>query len=440
MALPAERFSAEAKAILARSPADSVNPLVREALGNATLTNPADVARTYGETIKRVYLESKKPGAKPQPAEQQLLDILTTLAGPVFFPRSECWLYMSRAEKDRHGQKVQAIDRMAVTSPGAPPRAMVLVDAPELYEPRVFLRGSPTQPGEAVPRQFLRILAGPDRKPFAHGSGRLDLAQAITSPDNPLTSRVEVNRVWMHHFGEPLVATPGDFGTRSTPPTHPKLLDYLAWTFMQEDGWSLKKLHRRIMLSSVYQQSSRDRPDCRQRDPENRWLWRANRRRHDLESMRDSLLVISGRLDPRMLGRLTDAADNPQDRRRTVYGKVDRQDVPNLYRAFDFASPDQTAAQRPRTTVPQQALFAMNSPFVIEQAKALAARTANEPTPDRRVMALYRIVLARDPEPAEVQVGLRFVDAATAQTDDKVTAWEQYAQILLLTNEAMFVD
>jgi hypothetical protein len=443
MALPAERFSAEARTVVARShnlPPTQVNPLLQEALEKATLTNPADVARTFGETFKRVYLQSKKPGAKPQAAEQQLLDILTTPAGPAYFPRSECWLYMSRGEKDGHGQKVQALDRMAVTSPGAPPRAMVLVDAPQLYEPHVFLRGSPTQLGEAVPRQFLRILAGPERKPFTHGSGRLDLAYAITSPDNPLTARVEVNRLWMHHFGEPLMATPGDFGVRSSPPTHPELLDYLAWTFMHEDGWSLKKLHRRIMLSSVYQQSSRDRPECRQRDPENRWLWRANRRRLDLESMRDSLLAVSGRLDPKMLGRLTDAADNPQDRRRTVYGKVDRQDVPGLYRAFDFASPDQTASQRPRTTVPQQALFAMNSPFVIEQAKALAARTANEPTPDRRVMALYRFALARDPEPAEVQAALRFIDAEQTDKESKLTPWEQYAQVLLLTNEAMFLD
>src|SRR5262249_16826253 len=309
-----------------------------------------------------------------------------------------------------------------------------------LYEPRIFLRGSPTQPGEAVPRQILRILGGPDRKPFTHGSGRLDLAHAIASPDNPLTARVEVNRVWMHHFGEPLVATTGDFGTRSSPPTHPEMLDYLAWRFVHEDGWSLKKLHRRIVLSNAYQQSSRDRTECRQRDPENRWLWRANRRRLDLESMRDSLLAVSGRLDSTMHGRLTDAAENPLDRRRTVYGKVDRQDVPNLYRAFDFASPDQTAAQRPRTTVPQQALFGMNSAFVIEQANALVARVANEPTPDRRLTALYHIVLGRDPEPAEIQTGLRFLDVEQTDKGSKLTSWQQYAQVLLLTNEVMFVD
>src|SRR5262249_34842379 len=145
--------------------------------------------------------------------------------------------------------------KLAANSPAAPPRAMVLADSPELYNPRVFVRGNPSQPGASVPRQFPRILAGADRRPFAHGSGRLDLARAVTAPDNPLTARVIVNRVWMHHFGEPLVATPSDFGTRSTPPTHPELLDYLAWT-LQRDGWSLKQLHCRILLSRTFQQSS----------------------------------------------------------------------------------------------------------------------------------------------------------------------------------------
>jgi hypothetical protein len=156
--------------------------------------------------------------------------------------------------------------------------------------------------------------------------------------------------------------------------------------------------------------------------------------------MRDSMLFVSGRFDPKMHGRLTDAADNHLDRRRTVYGKVDRQDVPNLYRAFDFASPDQTAGQRPRTTVPQQALIALNSLFVIEQAEALTSRVANELTPDRRVAAIYRLVLSRDPEPSEVQAALRFLDEAQGDKDSILSAWEQYAQILLLTNEAMFVD
>jgi hypothetical protein len=319
---------------------------------------------------------------------------------------------------------------------------MVLLDAPQLFEPRIFVRGNPTQLGDPVPRRFLQVLAGDQAAPFTHGSGRLDLARAITAPDNPLTARVLVNRVWMHHFGAPLVATPSDFGVRSTPPTHPELLDWLAWTFVHEDGWSLKKLHRRILLSDAYQQASRDRPECRRQDPENRFFWRANRRRLDLESMRDTLLAVSGRLDQRLGGRPVDAAHDAVCRRRTVYGLVDRQDVPALYRAFDFASPDQTAAQRPQTTVPQQALFAMNAPFVIEQAEALAARpeVVRETDPARRVAALHRLVFCREPEFSEVALALRFLDAAAMEKDCKLTALEQYAQVLLLTNELMFVD
>src|SRR5262249_20240454 len=203
-------------------------------------------------------------------------------------------------------------------------------------------------------------------------------------------ARVIANRVWMPRVGQPLVQTPNDFGTRSTPPSHPELLDYLAWRF-QQDGWSLKKLHRLIMLSSVYQQGSFDRPECRKIDAENRLLWRANRRRLDLESMRDTMLAASGRLDTRGGGRPVDIARDALNRRRTIYGLVDRQSLPGLFRAFDFASPDQSAERRPFTTVPQQALFALNSPFMLEQAKALAGRAevtaeASEP---RRIAVLY---------------------------------------------------
>src|SRR5262249_13819511 len=162
--------------------------------------------------------------AKPQAAEEQLLAVLTGGDGPLYFPKSTTYLYMSRVDRDNYGKKLLELDKLAVTSPGAPPRAMILVDSPELCEPRVFIRGNPAQPGERVPRQFLRVLAGAARRPFPHGSGRLDLARAITAPDNPLTSRVLVNRVWMHHVGEPLVSTPSDFGVRSSPPSHPELL------------------------------------------------------------------------------------------------------------------------------------------------------------------------------------------------------------------------
>ena len=447
---------------LARPPGvgrGQLNPLVHDALEKARLTSRADVARLYGDLLRSVYEESKKSppaavgvsaGASAESASdlrarRQLLTILTSPDSPAYFPKGRTHEYMSRMEKDDFGSKLQALDRLAVKAANAPPRAMVLYDADRPYEPRVFIRGNPGRPGKRVPRQFLRVVAGDHPRPFAGTSGRLDLARAITAPDNPLTSRVIVNRVWMHHFGEPLVENPSDFGTRTPRPTNQELLDFLA-TALRRDGWSLKKLHRLLMLSSAYQQASFDRPACRRLDPDNRLLWRMNRRRLDLEAMRDALLAVSGRLDRKPGGRPVDIVGDPKNGRRTVYGLVDRQDLPALFRAFDFASPDQTAERRPRTTVPQQALFGMNAPFVLEQARALAARAevAGEADPARRVAALYRLVLCRRPNAGEMRLALRFVAATEragkGQEKSKLGPWQQYAQVLLVTNELMFVD
>jgi hypothetical protein len=456
LALPAASFTRQARDVVrrwqSRSPGirpGQLNPLVRDALTAAPLSGRADVVRAYGDLLRRVYEESKHPvpagSSHDAAARRQLLEVVTGQDSPAYFPRSQTSLYMSRTDKDNFGRMALELDRIAVRLPDAPPRAMVLYDAPEPVNPHVFLRGNPSRPGPPVPRQFLGVLAGDDRKPFPQGSGRLDLARAITDPDNPLTARVIVNRVWMHHFGEPLVDTPNDFGTRSTPPAHPELLDHLALTLRRE-GWSLKRLHRLVLLSSTYRQASLDRPACRQADPDNRLLWRMNRRRLDLEAMRDSLLALGGRLERGFGGRPVDVAGDPRCRRRTVYGLVDRQSLPGLYRAFDFASPDQSADRRPRTTVPQQALFGMNAPFVVEQARALAARpeVSHQADPVRRVAALYRLTLCRAPSAGEVGLALDFlakVGKNSRQPEkSRLDPWEQYAQVLLLTNELLFLD
>jgi hypothetical protein len=448
MRLPDADFATAARGVVERwrshpsgTAPGRVNPLVRDTLAAEPLTNKADVARAYGAVLRRVYEESKAvPVAQATDADarRQLLDLVTGPAAPAYFPKAHTFHYMSRKDKDAFAGAQTKLDKLAATDPHAPPRAMVLADT-DPQEPRVFVRGNPAVPGERVPRRFLRVIAGEDRPPFTHGSGRLDLALALTAPDNPLTARVIVNRAWMHLLGEPLVATPNDFGLRSGPPTHPELLDWLADEFVR-DGWSLKRLVRRIVLSAIYRQASFDRPECRQADPENRLLWRANRRRLDLEAMRDTLLAVAGRLDRTLGGRPVDAAGDPGCRRRTVYGLVDRQGLPGLYRAFDFASPDQSAERRPQTTVPQQALFGLNAPFVIEQARALAERpeVAGAETPEAKVAALYRLVLGRPPGPDEVAAGRRFVAAESGGS--ALGAWGRYAQVLLLTNEVMFVD
>jgi hypothetical protein len=332
------------------------------------------------------------------------------------------------------------VDQWQVTARGAPPRAMALTDAPAPVEPHVLLRGNPRNVGPAVPRQFLEVVAGEKRQPFKKGSGRLELAQAIVSKDNPLTARVMVNRLWQQHFGKGLVRTPSDFGTRGEPPTHPELLDWLAATFMEE-GWSVKKLHRLILLSATYRQASGGNEPAAQADPDNRLLARMNRQRLDFEAMRDSLLAVAGRLDAARGGAPVDLTRAPFSARRSVYGFIDRQNLPSLFRTFDFASPDSSTAQRFTTTVPQQALFLMNSPFVVEQARHfvsrpdVAALTKDEAKIDR----MYRLAYGRAAAPEEVELGRRFL-AESARAPAKLSPWEQYTQVLLLANEFLFVD
>ena len=353
--------------------AGQLNPLVRDALKSAKAARKADVARFYGTLFEAVHVHTK--GKTPTAAEQQLLDVLTSKDSPCYFPRSQTAQYLSRSEKDAYNNLRTQFDKIAVKL-AAPPARWCWPTPPTWWKQKSSCAAIPPfsakrcrAASSACWRARARARAT-SAEPFAHGSGRLDLARAITAKGNPLTSRVLVNRVWMHHFGEPLVASPSDFGTRSTPPSHPELLDWLAWTVMNEGkGWSLKRLHRHIVLSAAYQQASFDRADARKIDPENRLYWRAHRRRLDFEAMRNAMLVCAGRLDRSLGGRPVDIVKDVKNARRTVYALVDRQSLPGVFRAFDFAVPDQSVERRPMTTVPQQALFGLNSPFMAEQAR-----------------------------------------------------------------------
>jgi hypothetical protein len=294
---------------------------------------------------------------------------------------------------------------------------LLLVDTDQPYDPVIFVRGSPGNRGDRVPRRFLSCLSEGEPEPFSQGSGRLEMAQEIASDANPLTARVWVNRVWMHLLGEGLVTTPSDFGMRSDPPSHPELLDWLAVRFVQE-GWSTKWVVRQIVLSNVYRQASDDRQDAAAIDPENRLLWRAHRRRLDLESLRDSLLVAAGRLDTTMGGPSVELTQEPFPVRRTVYGFIERQNLPAFFRTFDFAGPDTHSPQRPSTTVPQQALFLMNSPFVLQQAMHLADRDSDHAaTDDQRIVRLFQMALGRDPAEDELQAAQQFL-ASTQLAED----------------------
>jgi len=307
---------------------------------------------------------------------------------------------------------------------GGEPRAMAIEDAPEIKPAHVFIRGNANNPGVETPAHFLTVLSKGEPAPFRDGSGRLGLARAIANRENPVTARVLVNRVWAHHFGFGLVRTPSDFGTRGDPPTHPELLDTLAVQFM-DGGWSVKKLQRTILLSAAYRQGGFDNPEARKVDPENLLLWRMNRQRLDIESLRDSILQAAGQLDPAMGGVPFSLTANPTVPRRTVYGFIERGRLPGLLSAFDFAVPDQHAPMRYTTTVPQQALFLINSQFMAEESGFLVQRSAASDN-RARIRNLYRAVLSRDPSAGEIAAGLQFVsqnDKAPQAPVESSWAW-----------------
>jgi len=319
------------------------------------------------------------------------------------------------------------IAKLELTHPGAPPRAMIVEDILKPKDSPVFIRGEAENKGAIVPRRFLEVLSGPYRPAFTNGSGRLELAHAIVNKSNPITPRVMLNRIWLHHFGEGFVPTPDDLGTMSEQPSHPELIDYLASRFVEE-GWSIKKIHRLIMLSSVYQQSSANNPRYAQIDPNNRLLWRANIRRLEFEALRDSLLAIGGALDTTMYGKPVDLTKEPYSTRRTVYGFIDRSDVADVMVNFDFANPDLPSGRRHETTVPQQALFLMNSPLVVEQAKKLVtlADFNKCESDEAKIQFLYERVYQRPPKPEEVRLGIEFM---TEKPETEVAANEVVQQV-----------
>ncbi len=428
-ALPETNFAASASArelaLKFRDKKDGplrVNSLVATVFTNDPPVDLKELAARYGKLFGEIdkrwqsllaATNSPAPSTLPESDAEAIRQVLYASDSPANPPRHEFDRLFDVPTSQKLRELKRKIDELDATHPGAPPRATALVDKPQPNNAHVFVRGSPDNHGPEVPRQFLEILAGPGRKPFQKGSGRLELAQDIASRDNPLTARVLVNRVWLHHFGAPLVNTPSDFGLRSDPPTHPELLDYLAARFMDE-GWSIKKLHRWMLLSSAWQQGSADNAAGARIDPGNQLLWRMNRQRLEFEPMRDTLLAVAGKLDLTEGGHAVDIIAEPFSTRRSVYGYIDRQNLPALFRAFDLASPDNTSPRRFYTTVPQQALFLMNSPFVIEQARNLIDRPEFKaaPSDEQRLRLLYQLAFQREPTPEEMNLAREFTHAA----------------------------
>jgi hypothetical protein len=506
--LPKEGFAERAAALLPKllnDPRRPVNPLVAEALKSANIQSLEDVARAYGDLYTRLkpvrdsFLQARStPGANDGNVDTKTAELLETpvpvppadaLATPEqqvdFFtdrtltPSRTVALYVD----PRTGNDLQfdAINELRMTHPGSPGCAMVVADAAKPRDSYIYIRGERAKKGPVVPREFLEVLSGPDRKPFTEGSGRLELAQAILAPTDPLPARVEVNRIWMYHFGEGFVSTPDDLGNQSETPSHPELLDWLSGWFMKND-WSMKKLHRLILLSSTYQESSAPNPAYALKDPGNRLLWRANLRRLDFEAIRDSMVMLTGKLDESVGGKPVNITDEPYTYRRSCYGYVDRNNLSDLLTQFDFADPDMANTRRISTIVPQQALFFLNSPMSVDVARQVMARpeVANAPDDASKVRAIYLILFQRSPKPEEVSWATEFLTQANTMVvapsanakakrptppqrpvvkkyqpgnrfapirNDGVpvsrtplTPWELYTQALLCSNEFVYVN
>lgn len=506
-ALSERDFAEKAPALVARitSPAEGVrrvNPHVVAAFKDAQPASLKDVAAIYAslfgslEPQRKAYINACAKAVNEGVTGFDA-DLVRLLETPLdILPASKCDSVNLREFIERLPQQAgrrnpfvfAKINELELTHPGAPPRAMLVADAPRVKDSPIFIRGQAENRGDIVPRHFLAVLS-PEGKPlpFKEGSGRLELAKCIASKSNPLTARVMVNRVWMHHFGDGFVPSVDDLGTQSEPPSHPELLDYLSCYFM-DHGWSLKKLHKLVMLSRVYQQSTHTLPQFEVMDPNNRLLWRANIRRLDFEATRDSLLVFSGNLDRTIGGQPINLTEEPYSYRRSVYGYIDRGNLPDIMANFDFSDPDMPNSKRNSTIVPQQALFLMNSPMSVDVARRVIARPEVAGAPDNlgRIFAIYRVIFQRTPKPEEIQLALNFVGieakndanseedvslqeapkenmrqkqrlknkpqqnrrAATRPIQNRgervarnpLTPWETYAQALLLSNEAAYVN
>ena len=480
------------------------NPLVMDALVKADVHSNYEVMAAYEGLFKKLAPKVKPFLAAYRDSTDEKVAGFTVaekelLTGPFVVATSKHvttdWIRdrineWNNQMRNRARFVFAKINDLELTHPGAPARAMVLTDKSRPQNSRLLIRGQAGAPGESIPRGFLSILSpGTNRLQFTSGSGRLELANAIASNDNPLTPRVLVNRAWLQHFGEGFVRTPDDLGVMSEKPTHPELLDYLASWFVDEKGgnWSMKKLHKFIMMSRVYQESGYILPgsDYSDKDPDNRMLWRANVRRLDFESFRDSLLAIAGRLDPKLGGQPVNITDEPYSYRRSIYGYIDRGNLPELMAHFDFSDPDMPNSKRTTTIVPQQALFLMNSPMAVDVARRVVDRPEFKRADNdlRRIFAIYRIMFQRQPGPKEIEIGTNFVQrekSKQAEVDklapeiakknaeiqkrvddlkgrdndarravqnegeivkrEPLKPWEAYSHALLFANEAIYVN
>jgi mono/diheme cytochrome c family protein len=398
---------------------------------------PAEVPVEVTQAAKGLQAKMTEKGSK---GDKALTQALLGDNGALLPKENDLPKLLSKEENAKWSALRQEAYEAGRSTPPAPPVAHGMSDRTGA-DMKVNIRGNPATQGAVAPRRFLRLLAGDEPAKFTKGSGRLELAEAIASKDNPLTARVLVNRLWMHHFGRGLVGTPSNFGLLGDRPLHPELLDWLA-SELVESGWSLKHVHRLIVTSATYQQASLARTETAAKDPDNRLYGRANRRRLEVEAWRDSLLAVSGELN-RNLGGPTFNLEQMGTPRRTVYARISRHDLNPLLRLFDFPDANITAEKRTETTVPQQQLFVMNSAFFLDRAKALSARLTAEPDDASRIRLAYKLTLGRSPDDAELRLGrlyLSIADDPDETKQNRLSRAARYAQVLMAGNEFLYVD
>lgn len=328
-----------------------------------------------------------------------------------------------------------------LTHPHTPPRAMALLDKEKPTNSYVFIKGDPNSRGPLVSRRFPEFFNEFNKGSYTNGSGRYSLALDIIDTNNPLTARVIVNRIWQGHFEEGFVRTPDDFGIQTEEPVHLDLMNYLS-KYLMNNNWSLKSLHKLIMNSSTYKQVSLNDPKKSSIDPYNQYYWRMNILRLDFEELRDTYLWFSGQLDLKMGGpseelfKAKDTNSPLYSLKRSVYGKIDRNRLPEVLTTFDFATPEMTTGKRFKTTVPKQALFLMNNSFSINQCKSILNRSEilESTNSNDRIIKLYNLIFQRNPTPIELSIGKNYVEDNSSQD-----IWIKYIHVLLLSNELMFI-